>query len=93
VVWGRPPGNDHPGELEATQKIRRLEKYLADYGDYGQPNGPYEIDIRHWQEITRRPLAQEQLQAKPAKVPKPDPKEAISPKLREAKSSKSDRRK
>ena len=93
VVWGRPPGNDHPGELEATQKIRRLEKYLADYGDYGQPNGPYEIDIRHWQEITRRPLAQKQLQAQPAKVPKPDPKEAIRPKLREAKSPKSDRRK
>jgi hypothetical protein len=66
IVWGRGPGSDHPGELEATQKIRRIEKYLVDYGDFSQPNGPYEIDIRHWQEISRRPLASDQAQAKPA---------------------------
>lgn len=78
IVWGRPPGNDHPGELEATQKIRRLEKYLADFGDYGKPNGPYEIDIRHWQEISRRPLAIDQAHSKPVKGPKESGKTQVS---------------
>jgi len=89
IVWGRPPGSDHPGELEASQKIRRLEKYLADFGDYGQPNGPYEIDIRHWQEISRRRLTSEQAQAKPAKPPKSDARirTETGTKLREAVSS------
>ena len=76
IMWGRAPGSDHPGELEPTQKIRRLEKYLADYGDYGQPHGPYEIDIRHWQEITRRPLTTPQAQAKPSKTQRPNAKKA-----------------
>ena len=96
IIWGRPPGSDHPGELEATQKIRRLEKYLADYGDYSQPHGPYEIDIRHWQEISRRPLASEQVQAKPVKLPKPQPKtkvDATTSKLHEAKNLKSEQKK
>lgn len=77
VIWGRPPGNDHPGELEVSQKIRRLETYLADFGDYRQPSGPYEIDIRHWQEISRRPLKVEQA-AKPAKAPKDEVKLRMS---------------
>ncbi|WP_373649534.1 cell division protein FtsQ/DivIB [Schlesneria sp. DSM 10557] len=86
IVWGRPPGSDHPGELEASQKIRRLEKYLADFGDYAQPNGPYEIDIRHWQEISRRRLSTEQVQVKPAKPGRPDskPRSEPAPRLREA---------
>ena len=87
ILWGRAPGSDHPGELEPTQKILRLEKYLADYGDYGQPHGPYEIDIRHWQEITRRPLLAPQVQAKPSKSQRPDGKKSVnsaSVKLREA---------
>jgi len=70
IIWGRTPDSDHPGELEPNQKIRRLEKYLADFGNYGQPKGPYEIDIRHWQEISRRPLAVEQDQSKPTKPTK-----------------------
>jgi hypothetical protein len=57
ILWGRAPGTDHPGELSPEQKIGRLEKYLADFGSFDQPHGPYEIDIRHWQEISRRPLA------------------------------------
>jgi len=76
IAWGRPPGSDHPGELEPTQKIRRLEKYLADFGDYDKPNGPYEIDIRHWQEISRHPLVNDQPRLKPTKPPK---QEARSP--------------
>ena len=57
IIWGRAPGIDYPGELSADLKIGRLEKYLADFGDFDEPLGPYEIDIRHWQEISRRPLA------------------------------------
>ena len=56
IVWGRAPGSGHPGELTAEQKIGRMEEYVARFGGFDQPNGPYEIDIRHWQEITRVPL-------------------------------------
>ena len=57
ILWGRPPGSSHPGELSVEQKIGRLEKYVRDYGSFDRPHGPYEIDIRHWQEISRRSLA------------------------------------
>ncbi len=63
IVWGRAPGSGHPGELTATQKIARLRKYLEEFGGFAQPRGPYEIDIRHWQEITRRPLNPKQIGA------------------------------
>ena len=56
IVWGRPPDSTHPGELTAEQKIGRLEKYDSDFGGFDSAHGPYEIDIRHWQEISRRPL-------------------------------------
>ncbi len=57
IVWGRAPGTSHPGELATAQKIGRLETYRTDFDGFDQPHGPYEIDIRHWQEISRRPLA------------------------------------
>ena len=60
IVWGRPPGTDHPGELTASQKVARMEKYVAEFGAFDRPSGPYEIDIRHWQEITRRPAGKVQ---------------------------------
>ena len=63
ILWGRAPGSGHPGELTAAQKIGRLYKYLREYGGFDQPRGPYEIDIRHWQEITRRPLNPRQIDA------------------------------
>lgn len=56
ILWGRVPGSDQPGELSTEQKIGRLKKYIADFGGFDRPNGPYEIDIRHWQEISRRNL-------------------------------------
>jgi len=56
ILWGRAPGTKHPGELTAEQKLGRLEKYLAEFGGFDCPQGPYEIDIRHWQEISRKPL-------------------------------------
>lgn len=63
IVWGRAPGSGHPGELTAVQKIGRMHKYLREFGGFDQPRGPYEIDIRHWQEITRRPLDPRQIDA------------------------------
>jgi hypothetical protein len=57
ILWGRAPGSQYPGELSAEKKIGRLKKYRSDFGGFDQPHGPYEIDIRHWQEITRRPLS------------------------------------
>ncbi len=56
IVWGPPPGTGQAGELTAEQKVGRLRRYVADFGrlDAGQA---FEIDIRPWQEITRRPLA------------------------------------
>lgn len=60
ILWGRAPGSNHPGELTGAQKIARLEKYVSEFGGFDRPNGPYEIDIRHWQEITRRPAAKAQ---------------------------------
>lgn len=56
VIWGRPPATDHPGELEVDQKIGRLE-YLMRLGGLDLPHGPYEYDIRHWQDITRHPIS------------------------------------
>lgn len=60
IIWGRAPGTDHPGELTPSQKVARLEKYVGEFGGFDRPNGPYEIDIRHWQEITRRSLSKAQ---------------------------------
>ena len=56
IVWGRIPDSDYPGELSAEQKIGRLKKYLDDFDSFDHPHGPYEIDIRHWREISRRPI-------------------------------------
>jgi hypothetical protein len=67
ILWGRAPTYHHPAELEPAQKIRRIEKYLADFGDYVRPSGPYEIDIRHWQEISRTSLVSKPAPTKPAK--------------------------
>ncbi|MDQ3330600.1 MAG: hypothetical protein M3552_08100 [Planctomycetota bacterium] len=57
VVWGRPPGTGHPGELTVEQKLGRLKQYVADFGPLDAPGPSFEIDIRPWQEMTRRPLA------------------------------------
>ena len=64
IIWGRAPGTDHPGELTAGQKVARLEKYVTEFGGFDRPNGPYEIDIRHWQEITRRSVAKPQVSSR-----------------------------
>jgi len=56
ILWGRAPGVEHDEELSIDQKIDRLKTYLADYGSFDAPAGPYEIDIRDWQQISRRQI-------------------------------------
>jgi len=57
IIWGHAPGTDHPGELSTKQKIGRLEEYVAKFGGFDRPQGPYQIDIRHWRDISRTPLS------------------------------------
>ncbi len=59
VLWGHAPGTDHPGELSTKQKLGRLEDYVKRFGGFDRPNGPYQIDIRHWRDISRTPLSAE----------------------------------
>jgi len=59
IVWGHAPGTDHPGELSTKQKIGRLEEYVKRFGGFERPHGPYQIDIRHWRDISRTPLSAE----------------------------------
>jgi len=66
ILWGRAPGVVYPGELTAEQKLGRLEECVTRFGGFDQPDGPYEIDIRHFQEITRIRLTAEQ--ARPQRV-------------------------
>ena len=56
IVWGRAPGVSHPGELAAHQKLDRLVGYLNRFGKYSDRYA-WEIDIRHWQEISRQRIA------------------------------------
>jgi hypothetical protein len=57
IIWGQPPGSNHPAELDAETKIARLLEYAARYGAFGPDHGPYLIDIRHFQDISRVPLS------------------------------------
>jgi hypothetical protein len=59
IIWGHAPGTDHPGELSTKQKIGRLEEYVTKFGGFDRPQGPYQIDIRHWRDISRTPLSAE----------------------------------
>jgi len=55
ILWGKAPGSD---ALEPTvdQKIGRLQHYLATYGSFDKPQGPYRIDIRGFDAISLYPL-------------------------------------
>jgi hypothetical protein len=57
IVWGHAPGTSHPGELTTKQKIGRLDQYVTKFGGFDRPQGPYQIDIRHWRDISRTPLS------------------------------------
>ena len=56
IIWGRPPGTSHPGELAPEQKINRLAAYLERFGGFSDRHA-WQIDIRHWQEISRQRIA------------------------------------
>ena len=51
-------GDRPPGRAVAGTKIGRLEDYVQRNGGFSDDHGPYEIDIRHWHEITRQPLSE-----------------------------------
>ncbi|ADG69720.1 hypothetical protein Plim_3909 [Planctopirus limnophila DSM 3776] len=53
IEWGRAPGDDQPGEPTAAQKLGRLNRYVSEIGELGSG---YAIDLRHWHEISRRPM-------------------------------------
>ena len=56
IVWGRSPETQHPGELTVAQKLGRLRQFLSHFESLDPPDGPYEINVRHWREIIYRPL-------------------------------------
>ena len=56
VVWGRSPGTGHPGELTTAQKIGRIMQFISHFDSLDPPDGPFEINIRHWHEIIYRSL-------------------------------------
>lgn len=53
IIWGRPPGNDHPLEVTDEQKIGRLKSFLSKARSF---DGPWEININHLRVITVNPL-------------------------------------
>ncbi|GIX05148.1 MAG: hypothetical protein KatS3mg114_1017 [Planctomycetaceae bacterium] len=55
IVWGLPPSQRTKQEISAEEKVQRLEKYLATFGSYDRPQGPYALDIRLAGEIRRWP--------------------------------------
>ena len=69
IIWGHAPATSHPetgkpeaghpGELSTKQKIGRLDEYVTKFGGFDSPQGPYQIDIRHWRDISRTPLSAE----------------------------------
>ncbi|QDU38191.1 hypothetical protein Mal4_25150 [Maioricimonas rarisocia] len=47
IAWGHAPGADSL-EPSPDQKVGRLEEYLRRLGSFEEPQGPYLIDIRHF---------------------------------------------
>lgn len=56
IIWGRPPGNEHPLEIADEEKIKRLKKFLALSSQGETLSEPWEVNINHLMEITYRPL-------------------------------------
>jgi hypothetical protein len=56
IIWGRPPGNEHPLEIADEEKIKRLKKFLALSQKGETLTEPWEVNINHLMEITYRPL-------------------------------------
>jgi len=60
IIWGRPPGNDHPLEIADEEKIKRLQKFLKLSQQGESLLEPWEVNINHLMEITYRPLPEQQ---------------------------------
>lgn len=67
IVWGAAPGIQRAGELTVEQKLARLDHYSRAHG-FATNGGPYEIDIRPWNEIARKRMpSSSRVVEKPAK--------------------------
>ncbi len=56
IVWGQTAGITGSRQISTKQKIERLRSYQNKFGPFDRPLGPYEIDIRYHQKMTRIPL-------------------------------------
>lgn len=54
IIWGRPPGHQHPLEITADQKIGKLKTYLSACESF---DGDWEININTLMEVRRTPLS------------------------------------
>ncbi|MBI1315108.1 hypothetical protein GC176_27775 [bacterium] len=54
IIWGRPPGHQHPLEITADQKIGKLKTYLSACENF---DGNWEININTLMEVRRTPLS------------------------------------
>jgi hypothetical protein len=54
IIWGRPPGHQHPLEITADQKIGKLKTYLSACESF---DGGWEININTLMEVRRTPLS------------------------------------
>jgi hypothetical protein len=57
IFWGRAPGAKIPGEPSASEKVSRLERYLAEHGTLEGTTGPQKLDVTRVDsiEIPRKP--------------------------------------
>ena len=45
VLWGRAPGTNAPGEIDAAEKVARLRNYARQHGTLEGRDGPQELDV------------------------------------------------
>jgi hypothetical protein len=46
IIWGRPPGENTPGEPSAADKVAWLKTYAAQRGTLEGRDGPQQLDLR-----------------------------------------------
>ena len=56
ILWGRPPGTAHPGELATDTKRRRLTRDLAGVLAGERSRGPEWADLTAWDGVYHLPL-------------------------------------
>jgi hypothetical protein len=68
IIWGRPPGHQHPLEITADQKIGKLKTYLSACESF---DGDWEININTLMEVRRTPLSKVDARANRSAAQKP----------------------